>query len=284
MDSEISVIDETFDSHITSSYFLSIQVSLDGFSFCSIDPVTNKYLQFRHIKTGPIKDGELADKLNKIFEQTHLLNLPYKKVFVLFSSPCSTLVPAGIFKPEHALNWLSFCHKIPKGHTTLHTKMKLADAWNVFSVPQSVIQLFKRQFPEPLFFHQYSPMVETKLAVNRFGEGQNLVLINLQTDCFNIAVLEKNNLILCNSFKIKGDKDLLYFTLFVFEQLQLSPRTTEVLLTGWHPDFQSTTQSLTKYIKNIKLAGQPGSFQYCPYFKEVSGTRFHNLLSLASCV
>ncbi len=284
MDTEISVIDDTFDSTITSSYFLSIQVALDGFSFCTIDPVRNEYIQFCHIKTEAAQKEEIAEVLESVFKQFNLLNLPFKKVFILYSTPWATLVPSGIFDTKEGREWLSFCHQIPDDHAILHTKMKLADAWNVFAVPQKIVELFQRQFQAPLFFQEYTPMVETRLAINRYGAGQNLVLINLQPKCFNITVLEKNNLKLCNTFKIGGESDLLYFTLFVFEQLKLPPRYTQVLISGGHPSFQSASTQLAKYIKNIKPAERPANFQYSPIFREVSGTRFHNLLSLSSCV
>lgn len=284
MNPEISVIDDTFDSTITSSYFLSIQVALDGFSFCTIDPVRNEYIQFCHLKTETPQKEKTADVPESVFKQFNLLNLPFKKVFVLYSTPWATLVPSGIFDIRNSREWLSFCHQIPEHHAILHTKMRLADAWNIFAIPQKIVELFQRQFPAPLFFQEYTPMVETKLAINRYGAGQNLVLINLQPDSFNITVLEKNNLKLCNTFKMGGESDLLYFTLFVFEQLKLPPRYTQVLISGQHPSFNSATVQLGKYIKNIKPAELPGNFQYSPGFREVSGARFHNLLSLSSCV
>lgn len=284
MDSEISVIDETFDSTITSSYFLSIQVTLDGFSFCTIDPVRNEYIQFCHFNIQANDLSQTTESLDKIFRQSDLLNLPFKKVFVLVSSPYSTLVPSGIFEPANAREWLSFCHTLPPGYDILNTKMKLADAWNVFAIPSGLTELFKRQYREPLFFHHYTPLVETKLAVNRTGKGNNLVLINIQTDSFNLVVLEKNNLKLCNTFKIKGENDLLYFTLFVFDQLRISPRESEVLLSGEHSSFAGIAQMLGVYLKNIENAGLPDGFRYSHVFKEVPGTRFHNLLTVASCV
>ncbi|MFW6352211.1 MAG: DUF3822 family protein, partial [Bacteroidota bacterium] len=80
---DLSVIDETYDSTITASYFLSIQASLDGFSFCTLDPVRNKYVQFRHFELKDVEKDEFSSAVENLFENNEFLNLPYKKVFIL---------------------------------------------------------------------------------------------------------------------------------------------------------------------------------------------------------
>ncbi len=281
---KLSLVDETYDTSITLSYFLSIQVCLDGFSFSTLDPVRNKYIQFKYFSFEKATENDLPDISEKIFEQNELLNLPYKKVFVLNPTRFATLVPTGVFKPEEAEKWLNFTHEVPPGYTTLHAQMKLSDAWNIFAIHEKIKELFLRQFPDPVFLHQYIPMTETRLAVSRPGTSRSMVIINLQQKHFDLAVLEKNNLKLCNSYEINGENDLLYFTLLVFDQLQIIPASTEVLVTGKHPQKEVIIGNLKKYIKHVKQPGLPGGFQYSYLFKDVAGDQFQNLLSLPSCV
>ncbi len=281
---DLSLVDETFDTNITSSYFLSIQVCLDGFSFSTLDPVRNKYIQFRYFSFSNVKASELPKLAEQIFEENLLLNLPFKKVFVLIPSPFATLVPSGLYRSAEGPKWLNFTHQVPSDYQIVSAQMKLADAWNIFAIPNLMYNLFRRQYPEPHFLHQYVPMTETRLAISRPGSSRSQIFINIQNQHFDLIVLEKNNLRLCNTFEIKGENDLIYYTLFVFEQLQLTPGTTEVQVIGTHPEHQKIEQSLKKYIKHVKYPGLPDGFQYSYLFKDVSGNKFHNLLSLASCV
>ncbi|MFO8002590.1 MAG: DUF3822 family protein [Marinilabilia sp.] len=281
---DLSLVDETYDTNITSSYFLSIQACLDGFSFTTLDPVRNKYIQFRHFNFQNVKNDELPALTEKLFEENELLNLPYKKVFVLIPSPYSTLVPSGVFKPGEAGKWLSFTHQIPSGHKVVYAPMKLSDAWNVFTVPEEMEKLFRRQYPDPVFLHQYIPIAETKLAVSRPGTGRNQVIINLHSKYFDLIVLEKNNLKLCNTFEMNGENDLIYFTLFVFEQLQLTPAGTEIQIVGSHPRKNEILDVLNQYIKQVKQPGLPAGFQYSYLLKEVPAPRFFTLFSLVACV
>ncbi|MGQ1891527.1 DUF3822 family protein [Thermophagus sp. OGC60D27] len=282
---DLSFVDETFDANISSSYFLSIQVCLDGFSFSTLDPVRNKYIQFRHYAfKNSVKKKELPQLTDQLFNESELLNLPFRRVFILIPTRYSTIVPSGLFKPEEASQWLHFTHQVPENYQVSYTQMKLSDGWNVFAIPSDLHSIFQRQFPGPIFFQQYVPMTETKLAISRPGASKTQLIINLQRDYFDVVVIENNNLKLCNSFLIKGENDLIYYTLFVFDQLQLSPIKTELQITGHHPDFNTIKKTLEKYIKHVKQPGLPSGFQYSYLFKEVPGHQFHNLLSMASCV
>lgn len=277
-----SVIDETFDPNISSSYFLSIQVNLDGFSFCTLDPVRNKYIQLRHIPFH--KQQNLSTQLEKCFEEVEILNLPFKKTLVLIPSRQSTLVPSAIFDPSLKEEWLKFCVNPEENPLILYNKVKMADAYNLFAVPDSIYKIMIRQFPEPHFFHQHTPIIESNLATSISGNDNTALFINLNNDFFDIAAFGKNNLKLCNSFPIKSDNDFIYFTLFVFEQLKLEPAKTEVVISGWHPDYLNLNKHLTNYIRNVKQCDLPHHFQYSYYFRENNLAGFQNLLNLASCV
>lgn len=278
----LSVIDETFDPNISSSYFISIQVSLDGFSFCTLDPVRNKYIQLRHVPFSPHESQ--TQQIERCFEDIELLNLPFKKTFVLFPSRHSTLVPSGIFNPEIKEEWLNFCVQHENDQLTLFNKVKMADAFNVFAIPETIYSIMNRQFPEPQFFHQHTPIIENGLLTRASGNEGTSLMINLNKDFFDVVVFEKGRLKLCNSFPIRSDNDFIYFTLFVFEQLKLEPAHTEVILSGWHPDFNGLFKHLANYIKNIRQTELPDSFVYSYHFKEFRSSGFYNLLSLAACV
>ncbi len=277
-----SFTDETFDRNISSSYFLSIQVNLDGFSFCTLDPVRNKYIQLRHIPL--INNAPIINQIESLFEEIETLNLPFKKTLVLVPSRHATLVPSGIFDPALKDEWLKFCLNLDEGQLVLFNKVKMADAFNVFSVNKALYKIMNLQFPEPVFFHQYTPIIESTLSTKVLANDRIALFINLHPDFFDIVVFGKNNLKLCNSFPIKSENDFIYFTLFVFEQLKLEPTNTDVVINGWHPDYSNLFKQLANYIRNLKQTELPGIFNYSYYFHETRMGSFYNLLSLASCV
>jgi hypothetical protein len=277
-----SIVDETFDPSISSSYFLSIQITLDGFSFCTLDPVRNKYIQIQHINF--VRHLSLYQQVEECFNHIEKLSLPYKKTLVLLPGRLATLVPTPLFDGEDVEKWLSFTHTMPEKHAIKTNKIKMADAYNIFSVNQSLEQLLRKQFPNPLFFHQHTPIIEGNLTTNMSNAQQTTLFINLATEYFDLLAFGNNNLKLCNSFPIKSENDFIYFTLFTYEQLKLNPADTEIILSGIHPYFSKLSVHISKYVRKVKHAGMPHHFQYSHQFREINNQSFYNLLSLPVCV
>jgi len=277
-----SIVDDTFDPNISSSYFLSIQITLDGFSFCTLDPIRNKYIQIQHIKFK--QNIPLYSQVEDCFNTIEKLSLPYKKTMVLLPTKVATIVPTPLFDEENASKWLSFTNKIPENNTVKNNKIKMADAYNIFTIDKDIEYILTRQFPHPLFFHQYTPIIEGNLTTNMSNNQQTTLFINLTTEYFDLLAFGKNNLKLCNSFPIKNENDFIYFTLFTYEQLKLNPSETEIILSGFHPQFAQLSANISKYVRKVKHTSMPHHFQFSHQFREVNNQSFYNLLSLPICV
>lgn len=94
---------------------LSIQVSLNGLSFCILDEssksvVFSKTLNFEK-QLDPIK---LLSKIELEYENESRLNQPVDDVKVIFSNALFTLVPEELFSEEQASSFLKFNAKILK--------------------------------------------------------------------------------------------------------------------------------------------------------------------------
>ncbi len=277
-----SYIDESFDYNITNSYFLSIRVSPDGFSFCTLDPVLNRFIQIQHIPFNSNKS--IISQIEQSFREVGKLNLPYKKTLVLIPSSDFTIVPSAIFNKEDKEIWMNFTTKMSDDSSLISNKIKLADATHLFILSNEIKNIFKRQFELPIFYHPHSPIIENNLSTNITDGSNKLMFINVEYDYIDILVFGNNNLQLCNSFKIKSNNDFIYFTLFVFEQMRLNISDTSVIVSGHHSDFDNMTAQLMKYIKNVKYANFPYQFQYSHIFKDINPTRYHTLFSLSTCV
>ena len=280
---DFSITDETFEPNISISYFLSIRLNPDGLSFCTLDPVRNKYIQISHIVFNETQS--IATQLNDCLSKSDILNLPFKRTFILIPSQISTLVPAAVFEPEKKEELLKFSCSIPENSTIYYNKIRSIDTFNIFSIPTEVEVIMQRQFPEPLFFHQNTPFIDSILSATLTEESTTTLLcINFNSDFFDIVVFDKDRLMLCNSFPIKSENDFIYFTLFVFEQLKLSEPNTMVQISGIHPDKQRYIKQLSNYLGNIRQIDFPRHFRYSILFRDTRISGFFNLLNLPVCV
>jgi hypothetical protein len=279
------VIDPSFDESITTSYFLSIRSASDGLSFCVLDPVINTYVAYAHIPFKDLSNDNL--KTQELLIKEKLLNMPYKKVLFMTESPKATLVPSALFDPSKKEQLYSLNHEYKQNEQVLCThKIKMADAWNIFSIPKFLYHLVKNQFESISFYQHYSPLIETCLLSAQNKKLTTILNIDLHDHFFDIVVMDSRSLKLCNSFNYSNTNDFIYFILYTFEQLKLSPDSTLINLFGIHDRQNKNYQALKNYLRQTKIANFPNHFEYKDglKIKESHKLEHHNLFNLAICV
>lgn len=278
------VVDQSFDVNVTTSYFLSIRSSSGGLSFCVLDPVINTYIAFAHI---PFVDKSIDSiKTQEVLLKEELLQMPYKKVFFLYESPKATLVPSALYDAGKHTEIFGLNHEFDNDIELVSQKIKMADAWNLFSIPRFMYHLVKTQFDTISFFQHYSPFVESCLISSQNNEEKNIMHIGVHDNFFDLVVLESRKMKLCNSYAYSNVNDFIYFVLFAFEQLKLSPENTSVQIHGLHDRQNPLYKELKNYLRKTNIAPVTPHFKFSPNMRISDGDKhvFHNLFNLAICV
>ncbi|MBK3518451.1 DUF3822 family protein [Carboxylicivirga marina] len=279
------VVDQSFDASITTSYFLSIRSSSGGLSFCVLDPVTNTYIAFANI---PFSDHSKDNiKTQEVLLKEELLQLPYKKVFFLYESTKNTLVPSALYDPTKLSELYKFNHsESEEPYELVSQKIKMADAWNIFSIPQFMYHLVKTQFENVQFYQHYSPFVEGCLIASQLKKQEVVMHIGVHNTFFDLLIIKDRKMALCNSYAYDNINDFLYFVLFTFEQLKLEADSTNVLLHGLPDKQKEIFKELKNYIRQTKLTSPTPHFKFSNNMRIKEGDilQFHNLFNLALCV
>ncbi len=279
-----SVIDASFDVNITTSYFLSIQLQLDGFSFCVLDPVSNEYILF---KQRPILLNEnILEVLEFELAQNDLLVYPYQKIFVLYQTNKYTLIPQALYIPDKENTYSTFCFSQKEKNNSLSqtNKIKMADSVCIFDIPDEIHDLLSKYYNNIKYFCQVTPFIETALLSTSVNAQQNHVHINIQSSFFDVIVTSGNNLQLHNSFHYNDHKEFLYYVLFVFDQLKLDTRATKIFLSGKIDKTHELYLLLKKYVKQIEISNETKHFKFAHAFKNLSLQNHLNLFNIPLCV
>ncbi len=280
--SYIDVIDDSFDKSITTSYFLSIQVSLSGLSFSVLDPVKNIYVLFKYISFE--KQDVNYSQTQEILITNPILNYNYKRVYVLFNTPNATVVPGSLYNYQETKQTLLFSSRIDDERFKIESqKIKLADAWNVFAIPNFLYYLIKNQYSKVVFFQQYTPQIEANLLSGTVTT-EPIMYINIQKEIFDIVVMKKYSLLFCNSFKYNNPEEFAYFALNSIKQLNLDQKQLRVVLSGIKSGSDSYFLMLKKYLTSVSIIQPPQHFDFSSGFKVVKVEEFYNLFSLPLCV
>ncbi|TLX71510.1 DUF3822 family protein [Labilibacter sediminis] len=283
--SNYSVIDQNFDKNITTSYFLSIQLTLDGFSFCVLDPVSNEYIQFEKINASLNKS--LYETLKKELANNSLLKYPYQKIFITYYTSEYTLIPSPLYQKGHEETYLDFCilnNTDNFDNCIFSNKIKMADSVCIFRMPKNIVDLIEQNFDETHYFCQATPFIESSLLNSTSDSSLYHVHIDLQLSSFDIIVTSGNNLKMHNLFKYNDQKDFLYYTLLIFEQLKLDTHSTKVFLSGKIDKSTDIYLLIKKYVKQVEIKRDTKHFKFANIFKNIPLQDQLNLFNTPLCV
>lgn len=79
------------------------------------------------------------------------------------------------------------------------------------------------------------------------------LFINIEKDIFDLIILNKGTLHLCNTYEYKSPEDLIYYVLFCLEQLQLNPDTIPCILSGEIIKSDANYLLIYTYIRHISF-------------------------------
>lgn len=279
---DFAFIDETLDINLTHMYILSIQASLNGLSFCILDPVQEKYIVFSHKNVNSeLSFNDFLDNIEEYIQNTDLLNHKYKKVKFIWLSSKNTLIPKKHFKKENVKKYFEFNQKLDELDEIHFNKLKYIDAYSIYIVPNQIANIFSKQFPGINFYNQQIPFIEHSLA--KYYSETKKVFVNINDNFIDINLTETGKLLLYNSFVYKTEMDLIYFIMYVCNQYNLNTETTEVVLSGLIDKKSSAFSKLKDFFQHLKFDKLPEEFSYSYTFNKIPNHSFTNLFNLQLC-
>jgi len=231
---------------------LSIQVRLDGLSFCILNCGNNEIIWYKREnfpkEYNPVK---ILEKIETHYQNEIELQGSMDEVVLIFSNDLYSLVPEAYFIEEEASNYLKFNTKILKTDVVAHDSIANNEMVNVYIPYSNIINYFFDKYGEFEYKHGISVLAEAVLELDS-GEGITAYLNNF-TDYFDLVVVKNKKLLLCNTFSYDTKEDFIYYLLFTAEQLELDPSQFDLRLLGDISEESALYQIAYTYIKNIRF-------------------------------
>ncbi|NOY37794.1 MAG: DUF3822 family protein [Chlorobi bacterium] len=282
---EFAYLDESLDINQTQSYHLSIQLGLNGLSFCILDTITNKYIALRHFPlTGDTDKQEYPDRFGKIVETDDFLRKSFKSSAVMVETFKSTLVPAALFRKEEKDTYFTFSHALEEDEVILTDKLSGTDAYCLYATPSDLLRFVEKYFSDAVTLHHTTPFIEG-LFRNATSKGKEAAVhVLIHDTCFDIAVTRKQKLSLVNTYLYRQVNDMVYFILYIFQMLQLDQQTVPIILEGKINAQSSLIETLKRYVKNVSLVRRNSAFTYSYKLNVLPAHTFANLFNIYPCV
>lgn len=231
---------------------LSIQVNLNGLSFCIVNPNTQEVEHLHHIDfDASITPHELLPHLKRELSSKSVFAQDFSEVLVIHQNELSTLVPESLFDENHSADYLKFNSKILKSDYIAFDHLEAIQCKNVYVPYVNINNYIFDTFGQFTYKHSTSAFIETILK--QLDRDETAVYLNLYQQSFELVVFKYGQLTLSNVHQYFSKEDLLYYVLFTFNQLELDPNTVEVKLSGYISEADAFYALLYDYIRHLSF-------------------------------
>ncbi len=275
--------DALIDINHLTDYHLTILIAQEELSISIVNSKNNRcLLAEKHTFN---KNNTALTSCEEIIEDHHLLKAGFwGQVTVAIANNNFTLVPNSLFEDENKEQYLALHNEIEDNQIVLSHQHKALGATSVFAIDKELVEWFKNNYPakEVKFVHQTSAFIEGVLK-NSTSSSAKSIYINCETNILTIIVLHNGNLEYCNNFSYSTPQDVVYYTLFVMNELFLSTESTPLVVWG-DIDIKSPAYlNLYKFIRYINLGEKPKTLTYGYVFDEIEENALFNTYNIYHC-
>tara|TARA_R110002074_G_scaffold151351_1_gene305028 strand:+ start:5564 stop:6400 length:837 start_codon:yes stop_codon:yes gene_type:complete len=232
---------------------LSIQVSLNGLSFCVADTVLQKVHFSDSVDFLEEKNPMLVlDELKILFQEHQLNNMDFDEVVVVHRNTLFGLVPKSLFNADHLFEYLKFNTKVLGTDVLSFDVVENHELVNVYVPYMNINNYIYELFGEFTYMHNGTVLLQS-LMNNQTQNQETICYVHVSKNQLDITVLDQRKLLLYNSFLYTTKEDFAYYLLFVLEQLELDPKTAIVKLFGSIEEDDPTFQLCFSYIQNLSI-------------------------------
>ncbi|MCK0162042.1 DUF3822 family protein [Allomuricauda sp. F6463D] len=232
---------------------MSIQVGLNGLSFCVLDTIANKILAFERLnfKTQLTPYLMLKELKKKIGERGEV-GQNFSEVMVIHKNNMFGLVPKPLFNKEELPNYLKFNTKIMANDLIAYDEIPNQDIINVYIPYTNINNYIFELFGAFEFKHSGTVLINILLNQNRTNV-EPVCYVQVAEREMEVMVISDRKLLFYNQFEYNAKEDFLYYLLFSLEQLQIDMEKVQLKLFGAIEEGDAIYDLCHQYISNISV-------------------------------
>jgi len=243
----------TKDNSLENYHRLSIQVSLNGLSFCILDTIGNSVLDSGRVSfKKSLTPYEVEKHLKDLLEKHHIPSKQFISVVVVHSNGIFSFVPEPLFDENELANYLKLNTKILVNDHIAFDALNNLEMVNVYVPFMNINNYIFELFGEFEYKHCGTVLVAAMLNQPVKGKGP-LCYVHASENQMDIIVVEQKKLLFYNSFVFQTKEDFIYYILFTLEQLKLAPESIPIKLFGAIEEGDELFNICYTYIKDISI-------------------------------
>jgi hypothetical protein len=270
-----------------SAYFskLFILIGQESLQYSILDTEKNTFVALADFRlpSSPKSPEAFYNDISRVIAEEDALKKKYPSVVIGIDTPFHTMVPSPLFDSGQSNKYLEFNFGMTDYGQVSAEKLEEIDACNVYAIPQGILDIVRVNFREAALFHRSSALIRAIYHHQKISPGPAGVFLNVREQYIDLTSFENGRLVYFNSFSCTGKEDMLYYTLYAFEQLNLRPDTVELYISGIMDSGSESHRLLEQYIHAVSFCGSLNFWDYSPMLGQLPAHRYQELYALALC-
>ena len=239
---------------------LSIQVSLNGLSFCVADTLRNTILTSGQLDFGKeLSPYEVQKELKDLLGEYGVLEMDIAEMVVVHHNSLFNLVPKDLFDSNELANYLKFNAKILVNDLIEYDEIDGHDIVNVYVPYVNINNYLFDHFGEFEFVHSGTVLLQSLLK-SAGTVSEPVCFVHVGHRQMDMVVLSRKQLYLYNSFQFDTKEDFIYYILFTLEQLDIDPETIPLRLFGHISEGDEIYNICYEFIRHISIFVQDSAY------------------------
>ena len=257
----------------TENFHLSIEVSPTKLKYTLLNTENLEYLLFKSVEVG-------NNLLTKIGSE-EILKQTFFSTTMCYSNFPTTIVPNELYSEIDKEKYLQFISD--KKGTIKTDKIHQNNATTIYSVKEDIVHLMN-QIQSGVIEKNSSTIIIEQLIKQYKNLTEKTAFLFINRKNIELIILKKGELILHNYFDVNNSIDVLYYTLFGFNQLKMNPEESNLYLFGNIEKGDENYILIYDYIRNIKFGTLSNTLSFNEELKRVSQHQNFSLFSQILCV
>ncbi|WP_299311255.1 DUF3822 family protein [uncultured Aquimarina sp.] len=238
-----------------TKYTLSIQVSLNGLSFCTVNS-DNEIITLEQDDFGiHLSPEQVLEKIKYNFDHNTNLRHNFDIVEVIYQNDLYTCVPKALFNSESLKDYLKHNIKVLGNDFIAYDELDQHEIVIVYIPYTNINNFFFETFGSFTYKHSATILIDNVLAKEKNNETTR-VFAHMNSRTFDLVITNKGKLLLSNSYIHETSEDFLYYIMFAAEQLRLNPEEFTLVFLG---DISKNSPCYTiayKYIRHVDFGNR----------------------------
>lgn len=257
----------------TENFHLSIEVSPTKLKYTLLNTENLEYLLFKSVEVG--------NNLLTTIGSEEILKQTFFSTSMCYSNFPTTIVPNELYSEINKERYLQFISD--KKGTIKTDKIHQNNATTIYSVKEDIVHLMN-QIQSGVIEKNSSTIIIEQLIKQYKNLTEKTAFLFINRKNIELIILKKGELILHNYFDVNNSIDVLYYTLFGFNQLKMNPEESNLYLFGNIEKGDENYILIYDYIRNIKFGSLSNSLSFNEELKRVSQHQNFSLFSQILCV